>query len=103
MIDKPGYGAFHQTTLGSLLAAFGICQLILCGVTTEVCVHSTLREAVDRGYSCTTVGDATAASQAELQAPALAMIGVEGGLFGSVLGTDECVQALQAVHVQASA
>ena len=103
VIDKPGYGAFHQTTLGSLLAAFGIGQLILCGVTTEVCVHSTLREAVDRGYTCTTVGDATAASQPELQAPALAMIGVEGGIFGSVMGTDDCVLALQALHVQATA
>ncbi|MCB4366656.1 cysteine hydrolase [Hydrogenophaga taeniospiralis] len=103
VIDKPGYGAFYLTGLDSLLTRQGVRQLILCGVTTEVCVHSTLREAVDRGYVCTTVGDATAASQPELQAPALAMIGVEGGLFGSVLGTDECVQALQALHVQASA
>jgi nicotinamidase-related amidase len=75
VIDKPGYGAFHKTTLGALLGAFGIDRLLLCGVTTEVCVHSTLREAIDRGFVCTTVGDATAASQAELQAPALAMIG----------------------------
>ena len=103
VIDKSGYGAFYLTGLDSLLTRQGVRQLILCGVTTEVCVHSTLREAVDRGYVCTTVGDATAASQPELQAPALTMIGVEGGLFGSVLGTDECVQALQALHVQASA
>lgn len=97
VIDKPGYGAFHKTTLGALLAAFGIRRLILCGVTTEVCVHSTLREAVDRGFACVTVGDATAASQAELQAPALAMIGVEGGIFGSVCSTAECTAALQAL------
>lgn len=102
VIDKPGYGAFHLTRLGSLLTRHGVQRLILCGLTTEVCVHSTLREAVDRGYVCTTVGDATAASQPELQAPALAMIGVEGGIFGSVLGTDECVQALQAAHVKAT-
>jgi len=95
VIDKPGYGAFHNTTLGALLTAFGIRRLILCGVTTEVCVHSTLREAVDRGYLCTTVGDATAASQPGLQAPALAMIGVEGGIFGRVCSTDEATAALE--------
>ncbi|MFC3682250.1 cysteine hydrolase family protein [Hydrogenophaga luteola] len=97
VIDKPGYGAFHKTTLGALLSAFGIRRLLLCGVTTEVCVHSTLREAIDRGFFCTTVGDATAASQAELQAPALAMIGVEGGIFGGVCSTAEAVQALNAL------
>ena len=94
VIDKPGYGAFHKTTLGALLGAFGIRRLLLCGVTTEVCVHSTLREAVDRGFVCATVGDATAASQPELQAPALAMIGVEGGIFGSVCSTADAVAAL---------
>lgn len=97
VIDKPGYGAFHKTTLGALLGAFGIRRLLLCGVTTEVCVHSTLREAIDRGFVCTTVGDATAASQAEHQAPALAMIGVEGGLFGGVCSTAEAVAALNAL------
>lgn len=97
VIDKPGYGAFHKTTLGALLGAFGVRRLLLCGVTTEVCVHSTLREAIDRGFVCTTVGDATAASQPELQAPALAMIGVEGGIFGGVCSTAEAVAALNAL------
>ncbi len=97
VIDKPGYGAFYKTTLGPLLGAFGIRRLLLCGVTTEVCVHSTLREAVDRGFVCTTVGDATAASQAELQAPALAMIGVEGGILGGVCSTADAVDALNAL------
>lgn len=97
VIDKPGYGAFHKTTLGALLGAFGIRRLLICGVTTEVCVHSTLREAIDRGFVCTTVGDATAASQPELQAPALAMIGVEGGIFGGVCSTAEAVAALNAL------
>jgi nicotinamidase-related amidase len=63
-------------------------------VTTEVCVHSTLREAGDRGYRCTTVGDVTAASYPALQA--LAMIGVEGGIFGQVASTDQLLSALQA-------
>jgi biuret amidohydrolase len=94
VIDKPGYGAFHATMLGDVLSARGVEQLILCGVTTEVCVHSTLREAVDRGYQCTTVSDATAASQPENQAPALAMIGVEGGIFGRVASTAACVAML---------
>ena len=99
VIDKPGYGAFHQTRLGNVLAARGIERLVLAGVTTEVCVHSTLREAVDRGFACTTVGDATAASNPALQAPALAMIAVEGGIFGRVRSTDEVVASLQGLKV----
>ena len=102
VIDKPGYGAFHKTTLGPVLGAFGIRQLILCGVTAEVCVHSTLREAVDRGFVCTTVGDAIAASQPELHAPAMAMIGVEGGIFGRVCSTDEVVAALRPAQLAAA-
>jgi nicotinamidase-related amidase len=94
VIDKPGYGAFHLTWLAQVLAAREVEHLILCGVTTEVCVHSTLREAVDRGYRCTTVGDATAASDPALQAPALAMIGVEGGILGRVCSTAEVVAEL---------
>jgi nicotinamidase-related amidase len=97
VIDNPGYGAFHRTALGPLLDALGVRRLILCGVTTEVCVHSTLREAVDRGFQCLTVGDATAASQPALQAPALAMIGVEGGIFGGLCDTEACVAALDAL------
>lgn len=95
VLDKPGYGAFYLTDLEGVLTSRNIGQLILCGVTTEVCVHSTLREAVDRGYSCITVGDATAASDPALQAPALAMIGVEGGIFGRVLTADQVLLALQ--------
>ena len=99
VIDKPGYGAFHATPLAGELARRGVHQLLICGVTTEVCVHSTLREAVDRGYDCITVGDATAASQPELQAPALAMIEVEGGILGRVADTADCVAALQALSL----
>ncbi|MDO9142829.1 cysteine hydrolase family protein [Rhodoferax sp.] len=96
VIDKPGYGAFHLTDLEGALIRRSIRHLILCGVTTEVCVHSSLREAVDRGYRCITVGDATAASDPALQAPALAMIGVEGGIFGQVASTDQVLAAFQA-------
>ena len=66
-----------------------ISTLILCGVTTEVCVHSTLREAIDRGYRCVLVGDACAASDPALQEPALQMLKVEGGIFGSVANAAE--------------
>jgi biuret amidohydrolase len=84
VIDKPGYSAFHQTDLDHILRASGIHSLVVCGVTTEVCVHSTVRAATDLGYSCTTVSDACAASSPALQQPALAMMAVEGGIFGTV-------------------
>ena len=58
MIDKPGKGAFHQTDLERMLRNRGIDTLMVCGVTTEVCVHTTMREANDRGYRCVVVGDA---------------------------------------------
>jgi len=57
VVDKPGYGAFHQTDLAQILATRDISRLYICGVTTEVFVHSTLREAVDRGYECVLVAD----------------------------------------------
>jgi len=86
VIDKPGYSAFHQTDLDQILRNQGVRTLIVCGVTTEVCVHSTVRAATDLGYYCITVSDACAASEAALQQPALRMMGVEGGIFGETLG-----------------
>lgn len=94
IVDKPGYGAFYRTYLETLLEQHGIRRIILCGVTTEVCVHSTLREAVDRGYQCITVGDASAASNPELQQAALDIISVEGGIFGDVRTTAEICTAI---------
>lgn len=94
VIDKPGYGAFYRTHLDTLLEQHGIRRLILCGLTTEVCVHSTLREAVDRGYQCITVGDASAASNPNLQQAALDIISVEGGIFGSVRTAEEVCTAI---------
>ncbi len=84
VLDKPGYSAFHQTELDQILRGWGVDTVILCGVTTEVCVHTTLRSAIDHGLNAITVADACAASEPQLQAPALAMIGAEGGIFGSV-------------------
>ena len=94
VVDKPGYGAFHRTDLEALLHRHAIRTLILCGVTTEVCVHSTLREAVDRGFACITAGDACAAGDPALQQPALDMIRVEGGIFGAVADTESLLRAL---------
>jgi nicotinamidase-related amidase len=101
VIDKPGYGAFHGTGLQALLQAHGIERLVVCGVTTEVCVHSTVREATDRGFRCVTVADATAASDPALQAPALAMLQVEGGIFGSVACTGHVLREMAAATLEA--
>ncbi len=91
VIDKPGYSAFHQTDLDQILRAQGIQTLLVCGVTTEVCVSTTVRAATDIGYHCITVADACAASEAHLQQPALDMLLVEGGIFGEVI---QCATAL---------
>lgn len=91
VIDKPGYGAFFRTSLQDELQRLGITRLLLCGVTTEVCVHSTLREAVDRGLRCVLVSDGCAASDPALQAPALQMVRVEGGIFGELATAAEVV------------
>jgi nicotinamidase-related amidase len=95
VIDKQGYGAFYKTGLEAMLAQ-RINTIIICGVTTEVCVHSTLREAVDRGFRCITVGDACAASNPALQQPALDMIAVEGGIFGTVAQAADIAAAIAA-------
>ncbi|WP_255302827.1 cysteine hydrolase family protein [Pseudomonas sp. AU12215] len=87
VVDKPGYSAFAYTDLDLLLRSRGIGHLVLCGVTTEVCVSSTLRAAVELGYACTLVSDACGSPSAELHAAALAMVEVEGGLFGRVQGS----------------
>jgi nicotinamidase-related amidase len=92
VIDKPGYSAFHQTDLDQILRSQGIHTLLVCGVTTEVCVHTTVRAATDHGYHCITVADACAASEAHLQQPALDMLQVEGGIFGAVA---DCAAVLQ--------
>ena len=84
VIDKPGYSAFAHTDLDHRLRVRGIDTLLLTGITTEVCVSSTLRDAVDRGYRCITVADACASGFPDLHDAALRMIAVEGGIFGTV-------------------
>jgi biuret amidohydrolase len=92
VIDKPGYSAFAHTDLDHRLRVRSIDTLILSGITTEVCVSSTLRDAVDRGYRCITVGDACASGYNDLHWAALRMIAVEGGIFG-VSATSDQVRA----------
>ena len=94
VIDKPGYSAFEHTALAQVLITRGIDTLILTGITTEVCVSSTLRAAVDRGYRCFTVADACASADAQLHEAALRMILVEGGIFGEVTSVARVCNAL---------
>lgn len=101
IVDKPGYGAFYQTDLEKILQSHDIQHLIICGVTTEVCVHSTLREAVDRGYSCQLVADACGSAYPELHEAALKMIAVEGGIFGKVIDTHAVISALKHTRLEA--
>lgn len=82
VIDKPGKGAFHATDLQQQLQAHGITQLVVAGVTTEVCVQSTLREANDRGYDCLVLEDGTASYFPAFHAAALAMITAQGAIVG---------------------
>jgi nicotinamidase-related amidase len=84
VVDKPGKGAFYATDLHTILANRGIRQLVVCGVTTEVCVNTTVREANDRGYDCVLLEDCVASYFPEFHAAALAMIKAQGGIVGWV-------------------
>lgn len=95
VIDKAGFSAFYASGLDNVLRSSNIDHLILAGVTTQCCVHSTLREAVDRGYWCLTVADCCAASEPELHEAALALIAGEGHLFGWICDLDDVAAAVQ--------
>ena len=94
VIDKPGFGAFFSSDLEALLKAAGVTHLIIAGITTQCCVHSTLREAVDRGFYCLTVADACAAFEPEVHDAALRIIQAENHLFGWISNVDDVVAAL---------
>lgn len=87
VVDKPGYSAFYATDLERILTAKRVRRLIFTGVTTDVCVHSTLRSAVDRGYECVLVEDGCAATVTENHRAAVDTIMTEGGIFGAVTTT----------------
>ena len=94
VIDKPGFGAFYRTDLEQILLGAGITHLVLSGVTTQCCVQSTMREAVDRGFYCLTLADACAAIDVKMHDAAIALIRGEDNLFGWVATTDAFQAAL---------
>ena len=94
VIDKPGKGAFYATPLHERLHQRRIETLIVCGVTTEVCVHTTVREANDRGYRCIVPGDGCASYFPEFHATGLRMIKAQGGIFGWVTDSTRVLAAL---------
>jgi biuret amidohydrolase len=94
VIDKPGKGAFYATELELILHNRGIETLIVCGVTTEVCVHTTVREANDRGFRCLVPSDCCASYFPEFHAAGLLMISAQGGIFGWVTDSRRILEAL---------
>src|ERR1700746_365224 len=94
VVDKPGKGAFFATDLDAMLKNRGIAQLIVCGVTTEVCVNTTVREANDRGYECVVVEDCVGSYFPEFQEMGLRMIKGQGGIFGWVASSEAVIAAL---------
>jgi nicotinamidase-related amidase len=102
VIDKPGKGSFYATDLDTILHNRGIKSLIICGVTTEVCVNTTAREANDRGYECLIVSDAVASYFPEFQKSALEMIKAQGGIVGWVAPSSAVLPALNSVREAAA-
>ena len=94
IIDKSGKGAFYETDLDLILKNQGIRTLIVCGVTTEVCVHTTVREANDRGYECVVLADCVGSYFPEFQRVGLEMIKAQGGIFGWVSCSTKVLDAL---------
>jgi nicotinamidase-related amidase len=95
VLDKPGKGAFWATDLENILRNRGIEALLVAGVTTEVCVSTTVREANDRGFRCAVIGDACGSYFPEFHAAALAMIHAQGGIFGWVATSHAATAALR--------
>jgi nicotinamidase-related amidase len=94
VIDKPGKGAFYATDLEPILRNARIRSLIVCGVTTEVCVNTSVREANDRGFDCLVLDDCVGSYFPEFQRAGLAMIKAQGGIFGWVSNSTNALKAL---------
>ena len=94
VIDKPGKGAFYATDLHAILQHRGVKQLVVTGVTTEVCVNTTVREANDRGYECLVLEDCVGSYFPEFHAMGLKMIKAQGGIFGWVTKSNTLITAM---------
>ena len=96
IVDKPGKGAFYATNLDLVLRTHGITHLILTGITTDVCVHTTMREANDRGYECLILSDCTGATDPGNHGAALHMVTMQGGVFGCVSTSEDVIAGTEA-------
>jgi nicotinamidase-related amidase len=94
VIDKPGKGSFYATDFDMVLRLAGIRNLILTGITTDVCVHTTMRDANDRGYECVLLEDCCGATDSGNHQAALKMIQMQGGVFGAVSDSNKLLAAL---------